>query len=78
MKAPETIYSDGIPNLAGCIFAGRHKTDQSNLEYRLVGECEWRCCSNELVLYQTSCGNFNVEKHGDFCHCGNKIKVIYE
>jgi len=76
MSAPKTIYTDGIKNLAGCIFAGMFKTDKSHLEYRLVGECEWTPVKTVVDGFRSTCKDKLVFKLGEYCSgCGNRITI---
>jgi len=70
MSNPKTIYATDTE--------AKTKTERmfdNDLEYRLVGECVWKTTIYNSELYDANCGELSLKPRGDFCSCGDRIKV---
>ena len=79
-KAPESIYIY-TPSIKALLKDGlvweRSKAWQGEVEYRLVGECEWVENAEYLNLYMVQCAHTSTYYDQKFCpNCGNKIKIV--
>jgi len=76
MSNPKTIYIDdeqSIESPAG--LWTDHRELLSDKEYRLVGECVWKTTIYNSELYDANCGELSLKPRGDFCSCGDRIKI---